>query len=178
MKYKEDVTRESSLFDIKAWYEGESNELEKWIGFGFFNHIFVSRGGNVTLYYNTEEGDRFHEVLNEKLTEDFFDKLCESFFELIEQKNNLNSEGEIFELYVRIWPALSIFDELSKYPEFGNEDMIRRLIRVRETTESFAYGLGNKINSKGPKDYIFYKGELYFMPFEDFCNEKGIEIIK
>ena len=70
-KYKEDVTRDCSLLSIRAWYEGESKELEKWIGFGFFNHIFVSENGSVTLYYDIEEGNRFHEVLEEVFTEDF-----------------------------------------------------------------------------------------------------------
>ena len=61
-KYKKDVTRTSTLLGLKAWYEGESKELEKWIGFGFFNHIFVFERGNVTWYYNIEEGDKFQEA--------------------------------------------------------------------------------------------------------------------
>ena len=50
--------RECSLFSIKAWYEGESTELKKWIDFGFFNHIFVSKNGLVRLYYDVEEGEK------------------------------------------------------------------------------------------------------------------------
>jgi|TARA_Y100000034_G_C6852173_1_gene386707 hypothetical protein len=57
--------------------------------------------------------------------------------------------------------------------------MIRRLLRIRKTTESFCYELGNKINLENPfKDYVFFKGELYFIPFEEFIKEKEIEIIK
>lgn len=178
-KYKEDVTRTSSLLGLKAWYEGESKELEKWLGFGFFNHIFVSRNGLMTLYYDVEEAKKFDEILEEKLTEELFNELCEHFFELIKKGDDSNTNEEIYKLTVKLWPAYTIFDVLSKYPEFGNEDMIRRLIRIRETTESFAYELESKINDENmPKDYIFYKGKLYFMPFEEFIKENGVEIIE
>ena len=179
MAHREDVTRECSLFSIKAWYEGESNELKKWLDFGFFNHIFVSKNGIVTLYYDVDEGDKFHEILEKKLTEEIFDELCDYFFELIKQSNNVNSNYEIHNLSVKAWPALTIFDELSKYPELGNEYIIRRLIRVRTTTERFAYELEEKIEKENfQEDYIFSQGKLYFKSFEDFIKEKGIEIIK
>ena len=117
-------------------------------------------------------------MLDEKLTEELFNELCDYFFELIGQADNLNTKEEIFNISVKLWPAYTIFDELSKYPEFGNDSMVRRLIRIRTTTESFSYELESKIKTEGPKDYIFYKGELYLTPFEDFCKEKNIEIIK
>jgi|TARA_Y100000310_G_scaffold315905_1_gene367031 hypothetical protein len=178
-KYRENVTREFSFFSIKAWHEGESRELEKWIGFGFFNHIFVSKDGIVTLYYDVDEGDIFHKILEEKLTEELFNELCDYFFELIRQSNDLNSNEEIYSLSVKTWPALTIFDELSKYPEFGNNDMVRRLIRIRTTTESFAYELeGKREKENSHKNYIFFQGKLYFNSFEDFIKEKEIEIIK
>tara|TARA_Y100000031_G_C8060945_1_gene310587 strand:- start:180 stop:572 length:393 start_codon:yes stop_codon:yes gene_type:complete len=120
-KYKEDVTREYSLFSIKSWYIGESEELKKWIGFGFFNHVFVSRKGIVTLYYDIEEGEKFWKILEKNLTEEFFDNLCDSFYSLFEQKETIRTDEEIFKLFVKSWPALTIFDELSKYPELGNE---------------------------------------------------------
>ncbi len=179
MKYKKDVSRECSLFSVKAWYEGESIELEKWIGFGFFNHLFLSEEGIVTLYYDVEEGDLFQEVLNKKLNTSFFDELCDYFFELINQIDDAGSDEEIFGLSVKMWPILSIFDEISKYPELGNENIIRRLIRVRKSTESEHYRLEKKGNHKNlPLNYIFYKDKVYTLPFKEFIKENGIEIVK
>lgn len=159
-EFIEGVTRELSLFETKAWYEGESKELEKWIGFGFYNTLCISKKGVVTFYYNSEEAEKFLEILKEKLTKEFFDELCENFFELIEMSTNTNEE--IYNLYVKIFPVLTIFDEISKYPEIVNEDIIRRLVRVKKTTEVFVYDLMEKIELKEePKDYIIFKDNLY-----------------
>lgn len=177
-KYKKDVMRECSLFDVKAWHEGESNELKKWTGIGFFNHIFVSENGLVTLYYDIEESERFEKWLEENFTEEFFHDLCNGFFELAEKINYVNSNEDIFGLTVEMWPALLFFDELSKYPEWGNDSMIRRLIRLKTSTESAPYKLANKvIIENSPKNYIFFKGKIYYQNFNDFCKEKVIEII-
>src|SRR3989344_4978230 len=41
-KFIRDISRMNcSIFDIKAWYEGESYELKKYLGFGFYNTIFL-----------------------------------------------------------------------------------------------------------------------------------------
>ena len=75
-QYYKALTRECSLFEIKAWYEGESYELEKITGIGYFNHIFVSRNGLVTLYYNLEEAEKFDKWFEESFNEEFFYNLC------------------------------------------------------------------------------------------------------
>ena len=157
-KYREDVTRSSTLLGLRAWYEGESKELEKWIGFGFFNHIFVFEKGMVTLYYNIEEGDKFQEVLEKKLTEVFFDDLCDYFFETMRENENPNTNENIFKILVKLWPAFSIFDELSKYPELGNNFMIRRLLRVRKTTEDFSYKIENMVEEDVVNYCILFQG--------------------
>jgi len=175
--YSEALTRECNLFSIKAWNIGEGEELKKWIGFGFFNHLFVSENGLVTLYYDIEEGERFHEVLNERLTEELFHEVCDNFFKLFERLESAKTNEEIFELSVKSWPALSIFDEISKYPELVNEFMISRLMKVRKTTERFSYDLEKKADTKEDlKDYIYYKGQLIEKPFDQFVKEEGIEI--
>ncbi len=171
------LSRYCSLNEIKSWNEGESTELEKWLGFGFFNHLFVSNNGKVTLYYNEQEGDKFHEVLKEKLTEELFGSLCDKFFELIEKSKLADSDTEIFNLIIECWPALTIFDEISKYPELAEENMIRRLLKVRKATESFQYSISKRLENKDSiKDYILFRGELFFQPFADFIKEKNIII--
>ena len=178
MQFKEDVTRSSTFLGLKAWYEGESKELEKWIGFGFFNHIFVFEKGNITLYYDVEEGDKFHEVLIERLTENFFNDLCDHFFKTMRENENLNTNENIFKILVKLWPAFTIFDELSKYPELGNDFMIRRLLRVRRTTEDFSYRIENMVEEDVAKDCILFQGGFYKISFEEFIENKNFEIIK
>lgn len=159
-KFTEELTRPGTLFGIKAWYEGESKELEKWLGFGMHNTLFVSKNNIVTFYYDQKEAEEFHEILKEKLTINIFDKLCESFFKLIDSP--ANSNNEIYNILVKSFPAYTIFDEISKYPEIASEDIIRRLERVRKNTEAFSYDLIKKVNSDDePKNYIYFKGELY-----------------
>lgn len=175
-KYEKDVVRKFPFSIIKAWHEGDKG-LKRWIDFGFFNTIFVSESGWVTTYYDSEECDTFQEILKEKLNENLFDDLCDDFFELIGKAKTIDSEEECFELYIKMFPAFIIFDELSKYPELGNDYMIRRLIRVRQTVQDFSF-IENKLNQSGPKDYIFYKGEIYEIPLEQFLKENDIEIIK
>ena len=78
--YTKYLERPCSLFDTKAWYEGESKELEKWFGVGFYNTIFVSNDNIVTIYYDKDECDKFDEAMDKKLTENLFNELCDFFF--------------------------------------------------------------------------------------------------
>lgn len=176
-EYKEALTRDCSLFDILAWHEGESRELEKWTEIGYFNHIFVSEKGLVTVYYDVKEAEKFDKWFTEKFTEDFFNNLCDDFVQLVEQIKTVNSPEDVFNLSVKMWPALFFFDELSKYPELGNDNMIRRLIRIRKSTETASYELAKKVKADNlPKDYIFYKGEVYYCDFDGFCKERNIVV--
>ncbi len=175
--YKKDVIRPCSLFSVKAWYEGESRELKKWIGFGFFNHLFLCKDGMARLYYDAEEGLVFDKILDEKLNEELFDKLCDNLFAQIDNAKNAKTEEEIFEIIVKCWPSFTIFDVVSKYPEYASESMIRRLIRVRKETESFSYEIEERINATDmPKDFIFFKGRVIEKQFADFIQENKITI--
>jgi len=158
-----DATRELSLFDIKAWHQGHSSELQNLIGTGFFNHLFISEKGVVTLYYDNEEGEIFHSKLKELLNSDsFFDELCTDFFKLTEQINNVKSNQEVHNLQVKMMPAITIFDEIDNYPEIASDSIKRRLMRVRTTTQEASYVLAKKANiNNQPKDFIFFKGSLY-----------------
>lgn len=179
MAHKKCLIRECSLFNVRSWHEGESTELKKWIGFGFFNHLFKSEKGLVTLYYDLDEANNFDKALDEKLTEEFFDKLCHNFFELIDQERDADTKEEVFNLSVKIWPALTIFDEISKYPGWATPPMLRRLIRVRTSTGSFSYKLSAKVDhSEYPKDYLFFKGQLIKKPLNIFLKENNFTILK
>jgi len=160
--YKKSVTRWASLFDIKVWWKGESKELEKWLGAGFYKTLFVSENKTVSVFYDKKEGEEFFYKLKEKLNEQFFDKLCDDFLVLTEQINQVKSNNEIYNLIVKMWPALTIFEEISKYSEIASQRILNRLIRIRKSTEALSYELSKKINIKNqPKDFIVMKGKLY-----------------
>lgn len=176
MKYYKDITRLSfNLFDVKAWHLGESDKLKDWINFGFYNTIFVSVNGNVTVYYEKEECDKFYEILDEILDEELFNEVCDYLVELT--MLDVNGHDEVFELSSKLWPCMTILDMVSRYPEYGNDSMIRRLIRLRKNTESFSYDLTKDVSGDWPENYIFYKGELIEGNFEEFVKERGIELI-
>lgn len=171
--YKKDVIRNMSLFDVRAWHEGESVEFKKWTGFGFYNTLFASKNNLVAVYYDKEETDKFDKVLGEKLD----DNLCDNFFELTEEAEDAQSNEDIYKLSVRCLPALIIFDEISKYLKWATPSMLRRLIRVRTTTQDFHHNLSEKADhSNLPADYLFFKGELLQKLFEELINEHEIVI--
>lgn len=176
-RYKKIITSiDYSLFDVKAWYLGELEELRKAIGFGFENTIFVSEDNVVSVYYDKEESEKFDEVLDKILTERFFNELCDDFTIIVEKFKPVTDE-EIFTFLVKVWPAFVIFEEISNYPEYTNDDMLRRLYRIRETTESYAYKITENVKTEHfPRDYIFFKGKIYTIPFEQFTKENNIII--
>jgi len=147
-KYIKSTTRMMSLPEIKEWHQGESEELKKLIGFGFENHLFISENGVVTLYYDCDEGEKFHEVLENVLTEDFFDEICDKFAEAMEESS-----------IIKAWPMLTIFDEIDNYPELATPNMLRRLMRLRISTHNFFYDLES--TKGGPKDFILFKGKVF-----------------
>ena len=175
--YRKSVVRPGSLFSVKAWYEGESSELKKWIGFGFFNHLFLSKNEMVRLYYEVKEGYMFDKILDERLNEELFDRLCDNLCEQISKAEDAETDDEIYEIVVKCWPSLTIFDEISKYPEYASESMLRRLIRIRKATESFSYEIEEKIDTANmPKNFIFFRGGLIKKPFKEFIHENKISI--
>jgi len=179
-RYFKDITRlGNSFFDVKAWYEGESEELKRVLSLGFFNTIFLVENDSICVYYEEEEIENFYKVLDGLLTEDFFNNLCDDFFELIKRAEKVSSSEEIFKIMIESWPALTIFHEISNYPEYANEDMLRRLERVRKTTEDFSYNLSNRLNlsQDTPGHYIFFGGEIINKPFGTFLKENDFEVV-
>ncbi len=124
--------------DAIAWALGER-------GLGLKNSLFVCENGVLTQYCDREEGEKFHEFIK-NLTEEEFDKICEDFFEAIENKD-----------LVKMHMALAVFDEIDNY-SLGNEYIKQRLRRVREATQEESYKLG----SEGVKDFIIHKGKIYY----------------
>ena len=125
---------------VDNWLKGESDELKKWIGFGFYKTEVKLEQGAVTFIYEEDEIREFEEALSKCLDEDLFDRMCDRFFELVELEGELSND----EIEIQCMPILTIFDEISKYPEWATEDMLRRLIRIRENYHEFIYKLGKK----------------------------------
>lgn len=125
---------------LESWRIGESDELKKWIGFGFYRSKFTLKNKILTIEYDNKEIIEFEKALEEYLDEELFDKMCDRFFELIE----LSKTKDNFEIEIKCMPILTIFDEISKYPEWANESMMRRLKRIRKSTHEFIYNLNSK----------------------------------
>jgi len=173
-KYIKDISRIGfSIHDLKCWYEGELHGLRKLIGFGFENTFFLSEEGNITSYYDLIECEQFYKILDEKLTEEFFNQISGSFFELVEESKRAKSHEEIFKLMVSLWAILAVFHEISNSPEYANESMLRRLFRIRENTESFFHNLSNKLdkNRTFPKNYLFFKGKVFETSLSSFMGK-------
>lgn len=170
-RYIKDITRIGFNFcNVKIWFFGESLELKKVIGFGFNNTIFHSKNGTVTAYYDEEESKKFYDILDKVLNENFFNLLG-----FINYKNN----DKIFNFLIKIWPSLVIFHEIFNYPEYANNDMLRRLFKLRKFTESFFYEFFKKIEEKNfEENYIFYKGKIFYQNFNDFIKEKNIIFVE
>jgi len=162
IEFVKDITRMNmGLVDVKIWACGENEELKKWIDFGFLNHLFICENKNVTLYCDKMECDKFYEVLTEKLDERLFNNLCIRYFELVDKIQNA-SKDELNGLLIEIWPMLTIFQEVSLYPEFISERDLRRLIRIREITESKIYEFFKLLEvEEEPDKYHFFQGRLY-----------------
>lgn len=122
--YEETCTRMYSLDLVKAWTKGEEN-------LGLKNSLFLMKNGVITQFVDCDEGEAFHETLKQNLKNDkYFNEICESFFEAISNKDK-----------VKMFECLAIFNEIDNYPEIANDDILRRLRRVRKTTEGEMYKL-------------------------------------
>ena len=129
--YIKTCTRRLSDEDIEIWKKGEI-ELKKLIGVEMHSK-FVRVGDKVDIYYDEEEGNEVYNAIKELLTDEWFNNLCDDFFELIKQKKM----GK--DIDVKMMPALIIFDEIDNYPEIASDYIKRRLMRVRTNTHEESY---------------------------------------
>jgi len=128
-----------TLNNVLAWSKGEEK-------LGLKNSLFICENGVVTQYCDGKEGEKFYEFIK-NLTEEEFDNICDDFFEAIENK-------DLTKMHI----ALAVFDEIDNNPEIANLNILKRLKRVRESSERKPYELGE---SDGVKDFIIYKGKIY-----------------
>lgn len=152
--------RQGGLLDNKAWYKGESEYLKKLIGAGFYNSLYICEDGLVISYYLEDEIKKFDEAL-EQMSEAKFNNVCDDFMQLINKMSDCKTDKEKLELFSKMTPALTIFFEFDNCPEYMNEDMARRLMRVRTNTESKPYEFLKNVGDNEPKDFILYKGKVY-----------------
>jgi len=123
--------------NIKSWAKGET-EL------GLNNSLFICEKGKVTQYVDSEEGEDFNKMI-EELSEDSFNEICDEFVQAVKDKD-----------LAKMHKGLAVFNEMDEY-DFGNEDMKRRLLRLRKFSENESY----KFKQLGKIDFICYKGEIY-----------------
>ena len=129
---------------IMAWADGERK-------IGLNNSLFICNNGTVTQFVDLKEGEKFHDYVL-SMSDESFNELCESFFKTIAE------DIDDFEKLSNLHVILAVFDEMDNYGEKISEDKLRRLKRVRESTESLPYKLKTK---DGHKDFIIFKNKLY-----------------
>ncbi|MCR4280328.1 MAG: hypothetical protein NUV82_02800 [Candidatus Komeilibacteria bacterium] len=164
MEYVQYCTKEYSLSEVKAWYEGESRGLKALIGVGYYDHLYISKEGLVTFFYNADEWEEVHQRLTEILTDDFFNRICAQYNLLVDKIDKVKSPKEAYKLSVALWPIQTIFNEIDETPEIASDHILNKLMKLRSATHTKHYELDGKIkNNSDPRDYIYCKGELYIL---------------
>ena len=119
--YELAVTRMYSAELVEAWAKGEAN-------LGLKDSFFVMKNGVVEQYINSDEGEKFHEDLKKKLTTEYFGEICDKFYKAIDEDDK-----------VKMFECLCVFGEIDEYPDIANPDILRRLMRVRQSTQHLIY---------------------------------------
>ena len=112
--YKDDL--------IDAWIEAEEN-------LGLKNSLFFWENGTTTQWVDSEEAEEFFN----KIKSMDFNKVMDDYFIALEKKNK-----------VKIFECLAVFNEIDEHPEIADEDILRRLKRLRETTHEEIYKLAEE----------------------------------
>ncbi|MFA5953198.1 MAG: hypothetical protein WC812_01255 [Candidatus Pacearchaeota archaeon] len=133
--------------DVQIWKQGSGDELKKWLGVGMYKTKFIFNNGSVTSYNNLKECEELDKALKEKLTEKLFNKMCEKYFELIEESKSAKTKEDIYKIMVKCWPMWIIFDILDNYPYFGTDYMLRRTMKIRTQYQDFYYILSKKLKN-------------------------------
>ena len=93
----------------------------------------------------------------------FFDQICRDYMILIGKINNAFSKKEIDSVAIRLWAIQAIFNEIDENPQIANYYILDKLLKIRKETHTKHYELERKRQrkKKEPKNYIYYKGNLY-----------------
>ena len=115
--YTRGATRMYSDENIDAWIKAEEN-------LGLKNSMFFHHNGTTDQWIDADEGEKFFEWVK-----DFpLDFIFEDYFKAIKNKDK-----------VKQFECLAIFNEIDEHPEIANDDQLRRLKRVRESTHEEIY---------------------------------------
>lgn len=160
-KYSSEVTRFYNVEKIKAWYKGESIYLKNFLGTGFNKTIFISKNGAVDFYYDSKEVEVFEKALESKIGEKEFEKLCQVFLILTEKLKKCKIEKEKLEIFSKMVPALTVFNEFDEYQEYMEGNMGKTLFEVRSKTHAVPYEILKNVGNNKIKNFIYFEGKLY-----------------
>ncbi|MBU2104488.1 MAG: hypothetical protein KKF67_01790 [Nanoarchaeota archaeon] len=159
MTYIKSVARIYSHPTIQEWHIGESEYLKRMLYTGFYNTLYISKDGVVEFHYDQSECDNFEKALENYLDEETFNDICNEFMRKIE-----GPEVKIREIV----PHLTVFNEVDEYPEWFEEqyrgDCLRRLMRVRQSTEPKLYQI---MKPSELKNFIYFQGKTYPLEHKD-----------
>jgi len=179
--YKKCNSREGWLIGTQAWNEGDTQELKKWVGCCYNRHYFVNNNGIVDLYYEIKSGEEFWDALAEKLKEPgFLDSLIADFIKNVSygrsffnKKLEKNDIIKLYNLKVKCWPAITIFDQISSTPEIVLDNkIIDFLLEIRKNYGEFSYEFADFILKSIPKIYPEINGFEDVILIQEFINGK------
>lgn len=121
----EGVTRMGETIEsVEPWAQAEKN-------LGLTKSIFiVQANGNMTQYYDFDEGEKFHKFVKFCLRLDSFNLICEGYRKAIKENDK-----------VAQFECLVIFNELDEHPELMDFETQKKLLRIREATHEEVYKL-------------------------------------
>ncbi|MBU4070357.1 MAG: hypothetical protein KJ646_05215 [Nanoarchaeota archaeon] len=180
-RYGKSISREGSLIGFQAWNLGETIELKNWLEWGFERHYFVNKNGVINLFVELQQGEDYYDIVEKKLNEkDFFITLCRDFLyhvnkgkEIFKEKISFKEVIELYDLIAKCFPATSIFDLISNYPEITlDENVIKKIINIRKETGEFLYELENRLMESVPEIFPEIKNFEDVILIQEFANKK------
>ncbi len=180
-RYGKSISREGSLIGFQAWNVGDTIELKNWLDWSFERHYFVNKRGVIDLFVEAQQGEDYYEILQKKLKEkDFFNALYKDFLyhinkgeEIIRKKILHREIIELYMLIIKCFPASTIFDTISNYPEItSQENVIKKVIDIRKETGEFLYEAENRLVDSIPKIFPEIEDFEDVIIIQEFVNRK------
>lgn len=180
-RYGKSISREGSLIGFQAGNIGETIELKNWLEWSFERHYFVNKKGVINLFVELQQGEDYYDIVKKKLNEtNFFITLCRDFLyhvnkgkEILRKKILFKEVIELYNLIIKCFPAITIFDLISNYPEITpDENIIKKIIDIRKETGEFLYELENRLMESVPEIFPEIKNFEDVILIQEFANKK------
>ncbi len=180
-RYGKSISREGSLIGFQAWNVGDTIELKNWLDWNFERHYFVNKRGVIDLFVESQQGEDYYDIVQKRLKKkDFFNTLYRDFLyhvskgkEILKKRISHRETIELYNLIIKCFPATTIFDTISNYPNItSHENVIRKIIDIRKETGEFLYNVENRLIESIPEIFPEIKGFEEVIIIQEFANKR------